>query len=45
MPKCQPLLTILDFNIFKIARYSSNIKSAAANTNAPLSLSMRKFMN
>ena len=26
MPKCSPLLTILDFNIFKIARYSSNIK-------------------
>ena len=26
MPKFPPLLTILDFNIFKIARYSSNIK-------------------
>ena len=26
MPKCTPLLTILNFNIFKIARYSSNIK-------------------
>ena len=26
MPKCTQLLTILDFNIFKIARYSSNIK-------------------
>ena len=26
MPKCSPLLTNIDFNIFKIDRYSSNIK-------------------
>ena len=43
--KCTLLLTILDLNIFKIARIPQIYRSLVANTNAPLSLSLRKFMN